>query len=216
MRPHHIQEELFASEQYLRACGECRNSFPRTLDFFPEGRCSDGLSSLCRKCQTTEMTTASPTPPPARFEHRACECCGESRTLAQFYMDSKGPAGKSWVCKSCHDLQLNPVLPPEMPYGLCFVQDVRNRRVCLLVTSQPQQRLQQLQEGASVPLRFLAVQGFSSEAQAESQMESLMQCFEKQQVYGSWLEESELLIRWIEGIQPAKTAAPAPRQAIVG
>ncbi len=209
------QAELFGADQYLRPCGECRNPFPRTLDFFPEGRCSDGLSTLCRKCAQGKAEVV-PVPKPIVLEARTCEDCGESRSINQFYMDAKGPGGKSWVCKWCKDRQKQPPVAPETPFLLCFIQDVRNLRVRLDVSTEPLRLLTHLQEGASVPLRLLATQGFATEAQAEAQQESLMQCFEKQKVYGRWLENSDLLTRWIEGIQPAVPQKAAPRNAIAG
>ena len=209
------QAELFGADQYLRPCGECRNPCPRTLDFFPEGRCSDGLSTLCRKCAQGK-SEAVPAPKPIVLEVRTCEDCGESRSIQQFYMDAKGRGGKSWVCKWCKDRQKKPVSSPETPFLLSFIQDARNQRVRLDVSTDPLALLAQLQEGASVPLRLLATQGFATQAQAEAQQESLMQCFEQQQVYGHWLENSDLLTRWIDGIQPAVPQKVVSRNAIAG
>ena len=45
-----IQEELFGAEQYTRLCSICQGEFPRSSEFFPTGRCHDGLASFCRKC----------------------------------------------------------------------------------------------------------------------------------------------------------------------
>ena len=45
-----FQEELFGPDQYTRLCSFCRGEFPRSVEFFPDGHCNDGMASFCRKC----------------------------------------------------------------------------------------------------------------------------------------------------------------------
>ena len=52
-----IQEELFGAEQYTRLCSICRGEFPRSSEFFPEGRCKDEMASYCRKCANVRAQT---------------------------------------------------------------------------------------------------------------------------------------------------------------
>ena len=52
-----IQEELFGAEQYTRLCSMCRGEFPRSTEFFPEGRCKDEMTSYCRKCENVRAQT---------------------------------------------------------------------------------------------------------------------------------------------------------------
>ena len=56
-----FQEELFGPDQYTRLCSFCRGEFPRSAEFFPDGRCNDGMASFCRKCAhlRVQMTSSA-------------------------------------------------------------------------------------------------------------------------------------------------------------
>ena len=53
------QEELFGLEYYTFLCRNCRSGYPRSIEFFPEGRCKDKLASICRKCSNSSVKSQS-------------------------------------------------------------------------------------------------------------------------------------------------------------
>ena len=96
-----IQEELFGPEQYTRLCSICRGEFPRSAEFFPDGRCNDGMASFCRKCahlrvklksSAKKMGTKFTQP---SLLQKVCKDCGERKPLREFYMYSHSLDGKT-------------------------------------------------------------------------------------------------------------------------
>ena len=101
-----IQEELFGPEQYTRLCSFCRGEFPRSAEFFPEGRCNDGMASFCRKCFHLRLKLKSSTKKmvtnftPEDLLEKTCNECEEIKPLREFYMTSHSQDGKTSLCKA--------------------------------------------------------------------------------------------------------------------
>ena len=133
-----IQEELFGPEQYTRLCSFCRGEFPRSTEFFPDGRCSDGMASFCRKCTHLRVQLKSSTKKmgtkfsKASMLEKVCKECGERKPLREFYMSSHSQDGKTSSCKNCidenYDLKQNRKNHPDGG-SVYFIQDSRNKRV---------------------------------------------------------------------------------------
>ena len=104
-----IQEELFGPEQYTRLCSFCRGEFPRSAEFFPDGRCNDGMASFCRKCAHLRVQLKSSAKKmstkfsQASLLEKVCKDCGERKPLREFYMSSHSQDGKTSSCKNCID-----------------------------------------------------------------------------------------------------------------
>ena len=108
-----IQEELFGPEQYTRLCSFCRGEFPRSPEFFPEGHCSDGMASYCRKCAHIRVKLNSSdkkmgsTFLQENLLEKVCKECDERKSLREFYMSSHSQDGKTSSCKNCMDKKHN-------------------------------------------------------------------------------------------------------------
>ena len=104
-----FQEELFGTEQYTRLCSICRGEFPRSSEFFPEGRCQDMMASYCRKCANVRVQTQSSSKENKKeiltlyLLEKSCKECGEIKKLREFYMSSQSHDGKTSACKNCTD-----------------------------------------------------------------------------------------------------------------
>ena len=85
-----FQEELFGAEQYTRLCSICRGEFPRSSEFFPEGRCQDMMASFCRKCgnmraQTQRSSKENKKEISTLYSlEKSCKECGEISVLFSF------------------------------------------------------------------------------------------------------------------------------------
>ena len=101
-----IQEELFGPEQYTRLCSCCRGEFPRSTEFFPDGRCNDGMASFCRKCfhLRFQLKSSSKTIdkkfPQSELLKKVCKECYERKPMREFYMSSLSQDGKTSTCKN--------------------------------------------------------------------------------------------------------------------
>ena len=108
-----IQEELFGPEQYTRLCSFCRGEFPRSAEFFPDGRCNDRMASFCRKCAHLRVQLKSSAKKmsanfsQASLLEKVCKDCGERKPLQEFYMSSHSQDGKTSSCKNCIDENYN-------------------------------------------------------------------------------------------------------------
>ncbi|MDP6216914.1 MAG: hypothetical protein QF649_06840, partial [SAR324 cluster bacterium] len=100
-----FQVEFFGAEQYTRLCSICRGEFPRSSEFFPEGRCKDLMASFCRKCANvrTQTNRSSKENSIISFLGKSCKECGEIKQLREFYMSSQFHDGKTSACKKCID-----------------------------------------------------------------------------------------------------------------
>ena len=133
-----LQEELFGPEQYTRLCSFCRGEFPRSAEFFPDGRCIDGMASFCRKCAHLRIQLKSSAKKmgtkfsQAILLEKLCKDCSERKPLREFYMSSHSQDGKTSSCKNCidenYDLKQNRKHHPDGE-SVYFIQDSRNKRV---------------------------------------------------------------------------------------
>ena len=104
-----IQGELFNIVNYTFLCSICRGEFPRSIEFFPTGRCGDKLSSFCRKCSSlNKKRDINFKEIENNSEHfclpnKTCEECGETKEIRKFYMSSHTIDGKTEACKKCID-----------------------------------------------------------------------------------------------------------------
>ena len=100
-----IQEELFGTDNFTRSCSSCGGEFPRSIEFFPKGRCKDKMASFCRKCSNlldkkeiiknkigSNLSQIS-------LEIKVCSECKHTKELREFYMTSKSQDGKTSACK---------------------------------------------------------------------------------------------------------------------
>ena len=100
------QEELFSGEHYTRLCSICRGEFPRSIEFFPAGRCKDKMATFCRKCSIIVDQSKNSTKKILGsssglcLPKKICENCGDLKTLREFYMSSYSFDGKTKDCKS--------------------------------------------------------------------------------------------------------------------
>ncbi|MBS1254403.1 MAG: hypothetical protein MAG581_00197 [Deltaproteobacteria bacterium] len=205
-----IQEELFGSEQYTRLCSICRGEFPRSGEFFPDGRCNDGMASFCRKCahlRTQLRLSAKDTDTQFSQENmlvKECEECGERKTIREFYMSSHSQDGKTSSCKKCmdanYDLKQKHKLNPEGK-SVYFIQDSRNNRVKISSGSNPFLDLANLQQGSSETLHILASFEANQEESAETIVNTLQSLFQTHHCGNGWFDMVPSLAQYISLIQ---------------
>ena len=160
-----IQEELFGPEQYTRLCSFCRGEFPRSAEFFPDGRCNDGMASFCRKCAHLKVQLKSSAKnigtkfSQGNLLDKVCKECNERKSLREFYMSSHSKDGKTSSCKNCMDenyhLKHKRINHSEGE-SVYFIQDSRNKRVKISSGINPHFDLDNLQQGSSETLHILA------------------------------------------------------------
>ena len=104
-----IQGELFGIEDYTFLCSKCRLEFPRSIEFFPAGRCKDKLASYCRKCSNLNDNRYSNNEEVESIAkqflliEKTCKECGDKKKLSYYYMSSYTSDGKTKACKKCID-----------------------------------------------------------------------------------------------------------------
>ena len=163
-----IQGELFGRSDYTYLCRKCRGELPRSIEFFPIGRCNDGLASFCRKCSNINKKLNSDIEKVEKeskklfLREKTCEECGEIKELRQFYMSSHNSDGKTKACKNCvddifYELQNRKKTFQNINWLIYFIQDSRNYRVKIGSSDNLEETLRKLQEGSSEKLTFLAL-----------------------------------------------------------
>jgi len=239
-----IQEELFGAEQYTRLCSFCRGNFPRSSEFFPAGRCHDGLASFCRKCanvRTQERQSVKNTETrlsQLNLLQKSCETCGEKKLLRDFYMTSKSYDGKTSSCKNCMDAknserQMRQHLFGDLAWGLYFIQDSRNNRVKIGSCNDPYLALENLQKGSSETLHLLANHEVGQKDIAETVEITLQNLFQTHHTGNGWFEmvpslgqyisliqhgdyeKAEILLHPMENTQNNSSAKSAPKESAV-
>ena len=157
------QEELFVLEDYTFLCRNCRIGYPRSIEFFPEGRCKDKLASFCRKCSNSSGKSQSVL---KKIEikkakllstEKTCVECGNIKKRNEFYMLSRSFDGKTGACKNCIDKihterKIRQECFDDFSWGVYFIQDSRNKRVKIGASDNPEKTLDDLQEGSSEKL----------------------------------------------------------------
>ena len=205
-----IQEELFGPEQYTRLCSFCRGEFPRSAEFFPDGRCNDGMASFCRKCDHLRVQLKSSAKkmgtkfPQSSLLEKVCTDCGERKLLQEFYMSSHSQDGKTSSCKNCIDENYN--LKQESkhhPHGesVYFIQDSRNKRVKISSGSNPYLDLENLQQGSSEALHILASFETSYEESADNIVSTLQSLFQTHHSGNGWFDMVPSLAQYISLIK---------------
>ena len=205
-----IQEELFGPEQYTRLCSFCRGEFPRSAEFFPDGRCNDGMASFCRKCahlrvhlkfSTKETGTKFSQ---ASLLEKVCKDCGERKSLREFYMSSHGQDGKTSSCKNCvdenYDLKQKRKHYPDGE-SVYFIQDSKNKRVKIYSGSDPYLDLEKIQQGSSEKLHILASFETSHEESADSIVSTLQSLFQTHHSGNGWFDMVPSLAQYISLIK---------------
>ena len=205
-----IQEELFGPEQYTRLCSICRGEFPRSAEFFPDGRCNDGMASFCRKCahlraQLSSFAKNMDTKlSQANLLEKICKECGERKPLRKFYMSSHSQDGKTSSCKNCMDENYNlKQKRKHHPDGksVYFIQDSRNNRVKISSGSNPYLDLENLQQGSSETLHILASFETSQDETADTIVNTLQSLFQTHHSGNGWFEMVPSLGQYISLIQ---------------
>ena len=207
-----FQEELFGSEQYTRLCSICRGEFPRSSEFFPEGRCQDTMASYCRKCanvraQTQRSSKESQTEISTLYSlEKSCTECGEIKQLREFYMSSQLHDGKTTACKNCtnekyKEREIRQQQLAELEWAVYFIQDSRNNRVKIGSSDDPELALSSLQEGSSETLHLLANHESGEKDTAEMIVDSLHCLFQTHHTGNGWFEMVPSLEQYISLIQ---------------
>jgi len=207
-----FQEELFGSEQYTRLCSICRGEFPRSSEFFPEGRCQDTMASYCRKCanvraQTQRSSKESQTEVSTLYSlEKSCTECGEIKQLREFYMSSQLHDGKTTACKNCtnekyKEREIRQQQLAELEWAVYFIQDSRNNRVKIGSSDDPELALSSLQEGSSETLHLLANHESGEKDTAEMIVDSLHCLFQTHHTGNGWFEMVPSLEQYISLIQ---------------
>ena len=207
-----FQEELFGSEQYTRLCSICRGEFPRSSEFFPEGRCQDTMASYCRKCanvraQTQRSSKESQTEISTLYSlEKSCTECGEIKQLREFYMSSQLHDGKTTACKNCtnekyKEREIRQQQLAELEWAVYFIQDSRNNRVKIGSSDDPELALSSLQEGSSETLHLLANHESGEKDTAEMIVDSLHCLFQTHHTGNGWFELVPSLEQYISLIQ---------------
>jgi len=206
-----FQEELFGSEQYTRLCSICRGEFPRSSEFFPEGRCQDTMASYCRKCanvraQTQRSSKESQTEISTLYSLESCTECGEIKQLREFYMSSQLHDGKTTACKNCtnekyKEREIRQQQLAELEWAVYFIQDSRNNRVKIGSSDDPELALSSLQEGSSETLHLLANHESGEKDTAEMIVDSLHCLFQTHHTGNGWFEMVPSLEQYISLIQ---------------
>ena len=207
-----IQEELFGAEQYTRLCSMCRGEFPRSTEFFPEGRCKDEMASYCRKCANvraqTQLTSKESETGISNLYllEKSCTDCGENKQLREFYMSSQSHDGKTSVCKNCSDARHNEremrrQRLGDFAWAVYFIQDSRNNRVKIGSSDDPDLALSTLQEGSSETLHLLANHEYGEKETAETILTTLHSLFQTHHTGNGWFEMVPSLEQYISLIQ---------------
>tara|TARA_B100000945_G_scaffold119119_1_gene94765 strand:+ start:2007 stop:2726 length:720 start_codon:yes stop_codon:yes gene_type:complete len=192
-----IQEELFGPEQYTRLCSFCRGEFPRSVEFFPEGHCNDGMASFCRKCShiriqlnSSENNNSIKTSQ-INIHEKLCKECDERKPLRDFYMSSHTQDGKTSSCRKCIDEHFNMRQKRKDLPGtnyVFFIQDSRNKRVKISSGNNPYIELQNLQQGSSESLHILASFETGLDESAENMASSLQSLFQTHHSGNGWFD----------------------------
>ena len=205
-----IQEELFGPEQYTRLCSFCRVEFPRSAEFFPDGRCNDGMASFCRKCAHLRVQLKSSVKKiatkfsQANLLEKVCKDCGERKPLRDFYMSSHSQDWKTSSCKSCIDDNYN--LKQKRKHhsdgeSVYFIQDSRNKRVKISSGRNPYLDLENLQHGSSETLHILASFETSHEESADNIVSTLQRLFQTHHSGNGWYDMVPSLAQYISLIK---------------
>lgn len=239
-----IQEELFGAEQYTRLCSICRGEFPRSSEFFPTGRCQDGLASFCRKCANVQaQVRLSVKNTETRLSQlnllqKSCETCGETKLLCEFYMTSNSHDGKTSSCKNCMDAknserQIRQQRFGDLAWAVYFIQDSRNNRVKIGSCDEPYLALETLQKGSSETLHLLANHEAGQKEIAENIESTLHYLFQTHHTGNGWFEmvpsleqyisliqhgdyeKAEILLHPMENTQNNSSAKSAPKESAV-
>ena len=206
------QEELFGAEQYTRLCSICRGEFPRSSEFFPAGRCHDGLASFCRKCANVRtQERLSVKIPETRLSQlyllkKSCEICGKTKLLSEFYMTSKSHDGKTASCKNCLDAnnserQVRQQRFGDLAWGVYFIQNSRNNRVKIGSCNDPFLALETLQKVSSETLHLLANHEAGQKEIAENIESTLHYLFQTHYAGNGWFEMVPSLKQYISLVQ---------------
>ena len=205
-----IQEELFGPEQYTRLCSICRVEFPRSAEFFPDGRCNDGMASFCRKCAHLRVQLKSSAKimgtkfSQASLLEKLCKDCGERKTLQEFYMSSHSQDGKTSSCKNCidenYDLKQKRKHHPDGE-SVYFIQDSRNKRVKISSGSNPYLDLENMQQGSSETLHILASFETNHEESADNIVSTLQSLFQTHHSGNGWFDMVPSLAQYISLIK---------------
>ena len=205
-----IQEELFGQEQYTRLCSFCRGEFPRSAEFFPDGRCNDGMASFCRKCSHLRVQLKSSVKKTdtkfsqASLLEKVCKDCGERKPLREFYMSSHSQDGKTSSCKNCidenYDFKQNRKHHPDRE-SVYFIQDSRNKRVKISSGSNPYLDLEDLQQGSSENLHILASFETSHEESADDIVSTIQSLFQTHHSGNGWFDMVPSLAQYISLIK---------------
>jgi len=205
-----FQEELFGSEQYTRLCSFCRGEFPRSSEFFPDGRCNDGMASFCRKCAHLRVHLKSAAKKmgtkfsQAILLQKICTDCDERKPLREFYMSSHSQDGKTSSCKNCMDENYNlSKKRKNHPDGefVYFIQDSRNKRVKISSGSNPYLDLESLQQGSSETLHILASFETSHGESADNIVSTLQSLFQTHSSGNGWFDMVPSLAQYISLIK---------------
>ena len=201
-----IQEELFGPEQYTRLCSFCRGEFPRSAEFFPDGRCNDRMASFCRKCAHLRVQLKSSAKKmsanfsQASMLEKVCKDCGERKPLQEFYMSSHSQDGKTSSCKNCidenYDLKQKRKHHPDGE-SVYFIQDSRNKRVKISSGINPHFDLDNLQQGSSETLHILASFKISHYESADKIVCTLQSLFQTHHIENGWFEMVPSLAQYI-------------------
>ena len=205
-----IQEELFGPEQYTRLCSFCRVEFPRSAEFFPNGRCTDGMASYCRKCAHLRVQLKSSAKKMGtKFSQvslldKVCKDCGERKPLREFYMSSHSQDGKTPFCKNCIDenYDLNQKHKHHSDgESVYFIQDSRNKKVKISSGSNPYLDLENMQQGSSETLHILASFETSYEESADKIVSTLQSLFQSHHSGNGWFDMVPSLAQYISLIK---------------
>ena len=201
-----IQEELFGPEQYTRLCSFCRGEFPRSEEFFPDGRCNDGMASFCRKCAHLKVQLKSSAKnvvtkfSQGNLLDKLCKECNERKSLREFYMSSHSKDGKTSSCKNCMDenyhLKQKRINHSEGE-SVYFIQDARNKRVKISSGINPHFDLDDFQQGSSETLYILASFKTSNYESAEKIVSTLQILFQTHHFENGWFEMVPSLAQYI-------------------
>ena len=203
-----IQEELFGIEHFTRSCSNCGGEFPRSIEFFPKGRCKDRMSSFCRKCSNLldqkEILEGKIENQLSQFSllKKICDECGDTKELREFYMSSKSYDGKTSACKICVDVKYDDREIYQRSFNdfdwtVYFIQDSRNQRVKIGSSEDPIQALNDLQEGSSVKLSLLTYFGLGERNSSEISVNVLKHLFQTHHIGNGWFEMVPALEQFI-------------------
>ena len=205
-----IQEELFGLEQYTRLCSFCRGEFPRSAEFFPDGRCNDGMASFCRKCAHLRVQLKSSAKKMgAKFSQaslleKVCKDCGERKPLREFYMSSHSQDGKTSSCKNCidenYDLKQKRKHHPDREF-VYFIQNSKNNRVKISSGNDPYLYLENLQQGSYETLHVMASFETSHEESADNIVSTLQSLFQTHHSGNGWFDMVPSLAQYISLIK---------------